>query len=86
MGTLIFIKSRYLRFKYLLLWLFPLFMISIMIFMPAINEPRHRLVIFPCAAVLASAGIFYKYRSKKAIILTTYLIIVCVLVGREFIA
>ncbi len=84
-GTLIFIKSSYLRFRYLLLWLFPLFMITVMIFMPAINEPRHRLVIFPYAAVLASAGIYYKYRYKKAIVIITYLIIVCVLIGRELI-
>lgn len=83
LGTLIFLKSKKLRLYNLLLWLFPLAMLSVMVMLPAINEPRHRVVIYPYVTVLIAVGIYSKFRNKYLIIATIYLIIVVAVVGRE---
>jgi hypothetical protein len=82
-GTLILIKSRRLGMINLLLVLFPLIMLTIMILMPAINEPRHRLVALPCVTILAALGIASKYRYKNAIVFITLVVILAVVVGKE---
>jgi hypothetical protein len=84
-GTLILIKSRRLGMTNLLLVLFPLIMLTIMILMPAINEPRHRLVAIPCITVLAALGISLNYPYKQLIVFSTYIFIIGVVIAKEII-
>lgn len=85
LGTLIFLKSGKLRSDYILLWLFPLAVLSVMVVMPAINEHRHRVVALPYMTVLAVIGIYSKYRYKQIIVLSAVLLILGVVISREFI-
>ena len=83
-GNIIFILDKTIRKREVMIWLLPLVIITIIMLMPAINEPRHRIMMMPFATIIASIGFTRHIKHKKLIILASWVFIIASVVGREF--
>jgi len=82
-GAWLFIRRSDLRREYLVLWAYPACIISLILFMPSINQSRHRLMIWPCAVILASVGLTQKSPTRYMVVVGTWLVIVATIIVRE---
>lgn len=82
-GTWLFVRRSDLRREYLVLWAYPACIISLILFMPSINQSRHRLMIWPCAVILASVGLTRKSPMRSVAIVATWLVILATIFVRE---
>jgi len=66
-GGLYLIKNH--QKSYYLTVIFPLVVTVLYGFLPAVVEPRHRLMIMPFIIILASIGFVKKFRHKKLLVI-----------------
>lgn len=82
-GAWLLIRRSDLRREYLVLWAYPACMIFLILLMPSINQSRHRLMIWPCAAILASVGLTDKKPLRMVLAVATWTAIAATIYVRE---